>query len=404
MKTLKSLPLLFFILMLTFSFSPAFSQDKLEITHGPYLVDPAEDGITVVWFTNKNCTSWVEYSDGQSFGTFPTWGGYPKTAKSSRAGLIDANTKKHVIRINNLDAGKKYKYRINSKEILQFNPYEVVFGEIIVGEFSEFSTLDPNAESFSFGVVADLHEKDTVLYELNAYMPLNSYDMVFLNGDILSWIGEEERIFGGFLDAAVETFASEKPFIYVRGNHETRGAGAREVMSYFPHHSGKNYYSFRQGDVHFVILDCGEDKPDDHPVYAGLVDFDEFRSEQAEWLREEVQSPDFRNAGYRIAIFHMPLSDNPDKHGSYDIYRKWGPILDQAKFDLVVNGHKHRFSRTDKNEGSGNFTTLILGKEMILDTQVSDEMLDLKVVNTEGELVDSFTIKKSEPSSASDWR
>ena len=60
----------------------SYSQEKLKITHGPYLVEPAENAITVVWFTNKACLSWVEYSGDKSYGTFPTWGGYPKIAQN----------------------------------------------------------------------------------------------------------------------------------------------------------------------------------------------------------------------------------------------------------------------------------------------------------------------------------
>ena len=30
------------------------------------------------------------------------------------------------------------------------------------------------------------------------------------------------------------------------------------------------------------MLDCGEDKQDTHPVYAGLTDFDAYRSQEAQ--------------------------------------------------------------------------------------------------------------------------
>lgn len=399
MKLLQSI-----LIILLFSFSVSFSQEKLEITHGPYLVDPVEDAMTVVWFTNENCYSWVEYSEYAPSGTFPTWGGYPKIAKSSTVGLIDANTKKHVIRIKNLEPGKRYKYRVNSKTVLQYDPYEVIYGETVVGDFYEFSTMDPVTSDFSFGVVADLHENAVILDELNSIKPLEEFDMMFLNGDFLNWIGEEERIFSGFLDAAVKTFATETPFIFIRGNHETRGPGAREVMSYFPHHSGQNYYSLDHGGVHFVILDGGEDKPDDHPVYAGMADFDSYRSEQAEWLREEVQTDAFRKAAYRIVITHMPMSTDPGRHGSYDIYEKWGPILNQANVDLMINGHKHRYNWIEAGEEEYNFPTIVLGKEMIMDTKVSGQRLDVSVTNTEGKIVDAFVIKKREATNAADWK
>lgn len=380
------------------------AQDDFSIAHGPYLVDPASDAITVIWFTSKPATSWIEFSEYKESGTFPTWGGYAKIARASHDGLIDANTCRHIIRIENLKKGTKYKYRIHSKEILQMQPYEVIFGETAVGEIKTFSTLDPDPQVFTFGVVSDIHEDESVLYELDKVSKLALHDMMFLNGDILSWIGDEERIFDGFLDASVDLFAKEKPFVYIRGNHETRGAGARGIMSYFPHSSGKNYYAFTHGDVRFVVMDCGEDKADDAPVYAGIVDFDSYRTEQVEWLEKEIVSDEYKKAGYRVVLFHIPAYTDSDWHGAMDITKKWGPVLNRANVDLVINGHTHRFERIDKTEGKNNFPILITGKKMILETKVTDSQMDCSVTNTEGEIVDSFIIPKNEPTNAEDWR
>ena len=53
-----------------------------------------------------------------------------------------------------------------------------------------------------------------------------------------------------------------------------------------------------------VMIDCGEDKPDTIPAYAGLLDFDNYRSEQATWLKELVKTKEFKKAKYRIVISH----------------------------------------------------------------------------------------------------
>ena len=60
------------------------------------------------------------------------------------------------------------------------------------------------------------------------------------------------------------------------------------MRHYLDQPEGRYYYSFSRGPVSFVVLDSGEDKPDDAPVYAGLADFDAYRSKQAEWLKGEV--------------------------------------------------------------------------------------------------------------------
>jgi len=334
----------------------------------------------------------VEYSGDKRFGTFPTWGGYPKIAKSSHNGLIDANSKRHAIRITDLQPGTKYRYRIVSKDILQFNPYEVLYGDTVVGNVLEFETLDTGKAIFSFCVVTDVHERGAKLDTLLQTVAVDSIDMMFYTGDILNWIGEEKRIFNGFLDVSVKHFASEKPFIFTRGNHETRGPNARALYSYFPHTSGKFYYSFTQGNVYFIVLDSGEDKPDSHPVYAGLVDFDNYRDEQAKWLQNEVGKDDFKKALYKIVLSHIPVFSGSKGHGATDITEKWGPTLNNANIDLLISGHHHRYARIEKTDGKNLFPIIVLDQDMIIKTDVSSEKLVLTIKNIDGENVDRILI------------
>jgi hypothetical protein len=368
------------------------AKDHLEIMHGPYLVESGEDAITIIWFTNKECLSWVEYCGDTNLGTFPVWGGYPLIGKTSVNGLIEANSKMHTVRITGLEPGTIYRYRVVSKEILQYDPYEVIYGDTVVDDIYEFETLNAKKKSFSFGVVTDLHERALVLDTLLQISPPDSLDLMFYTGDMLNWIGSEERIFEGLVDVSVKHFAKEIPFVLARGNHEARGPNARELFSYFPHTSGHYYYAFSHGNVRFIVLDPGEDKPDTHPVYAGLVDFDNYRTEQAEWLQKEVQSDEFKSAKYRIALSHIPPFTGSKGHGGQDITKKWGPILNEANIDLVLSGHHHRFRRIDPTEEKNNFPVLILGKDMIINADVSEEDLSFSIKNTSGELVDEFVI------------
>jgi predicted phosphodiesterase len=394
MKYKTLVRVLFIVSCLVFTLQKnSYANEKLEITHGPYLVEPGENCMTIIWFTNKPSLSWVEYCGDNNFGVFPQWGGYPKITKGSTNGLIDANTKRHSIRLTNLEAGTKYKYRIVSKEILQYDPYEVIYGDSTVDEIYEFETLSAQKSNFSFGAVTDMHERAAVLDTLLQNSPLDSMDMVFFTGDMLNWIGDEERIFNGLIDVSVDHFAKTKPFILTRGNHETRGPNARDLFPYFPHSSGKYYYAFSHGNVRFLVLDCGEDKPDTHPVYAGLVDFDQYRSEQAEWLIKEVERDEFKNAQYRIALFHIPPFTGRG-YGGKDLTEKWGPILNEADIDLVISGHTHRFERIEPRVDMNNFPILILGRDMMLKTEVSSKQLSLSIKDTDGKVVDEFNISE----------
>jgi len=90
----------------------------------------------------------------------------------------------------------------------------------------------------------------------------------------------------------------------------------------------------------------------------------------------------------------MPMENDSTRHGPYDIYKKWGPIINQANIDLVINGHKHRYNRIDAGEDEYNFPTVVLGKEMIMDTKVTRKSIDVSIIDTEGEIVDAFIIPR----------
>ncbi|MBN1347118.1 MAG: metallophosphoesterase family protein [Phycisphaerae bacterium] len=348
----------------------ALGQDRLAITHGPYLQQPTDTSMTVVWFTNRKCVSKVEYGTGEAIGS---------TAVSARHGLIDANTTRHAIRIAGLKPGTTYRYRVVSKEIVAFEAYKVTYGQTVIGDVHQFTTLDPAKGSFSFLTVNDIHNHDRQLRAMLEGASWEGVDLVFLNGDMINHFDSDEQIFSGFLDACVNVFAKNTPFFFVRGNHETRGVGARRLMDVFPGADGKFYTSFDHGGVHFIVLDSGEDKPDGDKEYSGLVAFDAYRAQQAAWLEADVRGEACREADFRIAVFHMPPYGGNNWHGETHLRKLWGPILNESGVDLVLCGHTHRFQRIDPAEDKNHYTLLIGGTDTVIRGQVGGKRLRVTV-------------------------
>lgn len=58
------------------------------------------------------------------------------------------------------------------------------------------------------------------------------------------------------------------------------------------------------------MLDCGEDKTDDHWVYYDLNDFTQLRNEQVGFLKKELAAKEFKKAKKRILLHHIPLYGN----------------------------------------------------------------------------------------------
>ncbi len=379
------------LLVSVISTSAMAQTSEIRITHGPYLQALTETSVTIVWTTDKEAVSWVEYGTGGNFGSFPTYGGVVQTAQHSEHGLIEAFTTTHRITIGELDAGQTYRYRVFSKHIQEFKPYEVAYGGSVASDVLEFSTLDPEKESFAFGVLTDIHEAGARVDSVLGAMALDELDLMFYTGDEIHYYEEDSQLFDGFVDVSVKHFASRIPMVYVRGNHETRGKYARRLMDYFPTRNGRFYYSFNHGPVHFIVLDSGEDKVDSHPVYAGLVDFDRYREEQAAWLERDMESEGFRNSVYQVALFHIPPFGTRDAHGALHVRETWNDVLNRAGIDLVINGHTHRFARHDADERH-HYPILINGRDTRARVDVSRGELRVTVTGEDGVVVDEFVI------------
>ena len=367
------------------------SAQSYTFNHGPYLQELSEHAVTFVFTTSDKGFSWVEVKPD---------GGEAERHYTVRNGLRDAYNTFNVIRVENLRPDTRYQYRLCSKQIADFQPYKVTFGDSIVSPWRRFSTPDPKATACSFIALSDMHQQPDKLGRLLNQAGVGSADMIFYVGDMMNYYDNEETPFRSFIDKSVELFASEKPFVLVRGNHETRGNMAREYARYVPKSSGKYYGAYRVGDIMFIVLDCGEDKPDDFWVYAGLTDFDGYRTKQAAWFGELIRSKAYKSAKWRIVMNHFPPlshmeSDNPERHGIQDITDKFLPLYNQAKIDLMISGHTHayEFMSPDKYDRL-TFPVIVNSTESVARIDIDGRTLKAKVTDTGGNTLKEFTISK----------
>ncbi len=381
-------------------FSPASeaSDQDYNFNHGPYLQELSDHGVSFMFTTTDKGFSWVELKEK---------GAPDDTAKvcyTSRDGLKEANNTFNAIRVSNLKPGTSYQYRICSKSIETFEPYKVVFGKEIKSPWYDFKTFSPQQKTCSIFAVSDIHDDPEKLEKLLELGNYKECDAMFLVGDITSYCASQDQPYKSYIDLCVNMFAREKPFILVRGNHETRGALAREYSGYVPQSSGHIYGTQKIGDSFFIFLDCGEDKPDSHPVYAGLTDFDQYRAEQAQWLEKVVQSQEFQKAKHRIVMSHFPILERDvyerDRgelaHGMNDISLKMIDILNKAGIDLMVSGHTHRYAFHEVVPGKRNFPVLVNSNHGAARLDISPNGIQLKAFDLNGKMLleKNFPVKK----------
>lgn len=364
------------------------TQEILKV--GPYLQAPFNSGMTIRWVTNLPCYSWVMYGTSSSL--------LNQKAQTIKDGLIEANNRNNSIRLENLEPNTNYYYQIYSSVIQEFHPNKIVYGETYQSPIYTFSSVDPKKEEINFSVFNDVQGRPESFEYLLNYQGNPKKDFYFLNGDMYTFLTDENQMLDGLFSPLSKLFASETPFILVRGNHELRGKYSRQFMDYFDGKDGRFYYSFQRGDTYFIVLDSGEDKPDDAKVYGGLIDFDNYRLEQAEWLKREIEKPEYKKSKYKIVLSHIPLYYSNDWHGTTHIKEIWGPILNKGKIDLMISGHTHKYGMYPPVKGKHNFDIVIGGglkdgTRTIINVEIDKENLHLQMFNDSGELVGNLNLK-----------
>lgn len=343
----------------------------------PYLQNPVDGGITVMWETTVPAYSWVEYgTDKENL----------KRARLLVDGQVICNNDLHKIRLEGLQPGQKYYYRVCSTEILSYRAYSKAFGQTAVSDFSTFELPEADEDSFTAIVFNDLHQRTATFQVLLGQVKDVDYDFVVFNGDCVDDPANRAQA-SRFIKVMTEgVHADRVPAFFMRGNHEIRNAYSIGLRDHFDYVGNKTYGAFNWGDTRIVMLDCGEDKPDDTPVYYDLNDFTQLRQDQVEFMKKEFASKAFKKAEKRVLIHHIPLYGY-EHNLCNDL---WRPILGKAPFDVCLNAHTHRFAYHPAGSLDCKYPVIIGGGNQEKDATVivlekDGDELEIKVLNAKGE-------------------
>jgi len=355
----------------------------------PYLQNPSPTSMHVMWITGKPCYSWVEYGEV---------GQLDKKEHAVTDGLVEAYNRINNICLQNLKPATTYSYRVLSKEIVETKVNHVVYGNTINSETYTFTTPHSNPKEVSWFMFNDIHDRPETIPHLLKVAGNDPYDFIFFNGDIFNQQNDEKQIIDHMLTPCTNTFASTKPFLMVRGNHETRGKYARELHQYFANKDNKYYNAFTWGPVRFVVIDTGEDKVDDHVEYSGLSSFDEYRIMQAKWVEREMQSKEFRDAPFRVVLMHIPHFYANDWHGPTHCKELFGPLFNKYKVDMSISGHTHKYGLFDPVHGEHNYPIIIGGgpkdgHRTITKIKADAKNLSLVMLRDDGVEVGKYSIR-----------
>ena len=330
----------------------------------PCLQAPAETTMGVTWCVSGLAKGVVEVADNPEMAN-------ARTVKSGGYGLVPIDVAALEVRLEGLKPATTYWYRTVTTPFTDYkNIYDAKLGEPVVGKVHSFTTLGAGAKTH-FAVMNDTHAQwkafDLVTRKMKELKP----GVILWNGDATNTTQEKETAVQIFLDppVAAKDYAADIPTCFVSGNHDFRGSWIskkEEVMQ--PRHPAERTgaewdlkwnFAVRMGDVALIGMDTGEDKPDGHPKWFGLANFEPYRKAQAAWLEKALACPDIASAKYKVVFCHIPLyaaPDHPDyphdgvkidphdyAYWSRECHDLWSPILVKNGVQLVICAHKHKY-------------------------------------------------------------
>lgn len=295
-----------------------------DFTYGA-VVYAVEDDYQIVFSTSDSAIGWVEI-DGECY--------YDLYAGSMRS--VD---KVHKIEVPQKVLDAAGGYRTCARQMIYRGPFGGYTGETISRDY-EFRPVD-SSDGLNQIALSDVHE--AVDAAILAATKEDNTDFVILLGDLVSMV-ETEKDAQLANELAHGITGGEIPVIYARGNHEIKGEYSEVLYKYVGSKNQSYAYTVTLGDddVFAVVLDLGEDHEDDWWEYYGTAQFDLYRQEQTEMLQEILNSGDYENYRYRMALCHIPIVF-VDDDGLFAGFREsWTELLNAMELDICLSGHQHK--------------------------------------------------------------
>lgn len=254
-------------------------------------------------------------------------------------GVVRSATCVHRIEIDTDILDRAGRYTVELKRIPDRAPYTPVTVSTERRGFS-FRGL-PTDRDINCYVISDTHGFAEVPVKVGGYFG-DELDLLILGGDMGRNVTDEKEMMISTAIAS-ELAKGEIPVIFMRGNHDTRGAYAELLPDYVGTDNGLTYFPIRLGRLWFVLLDSGEDKPDDHWEYGDIADYGPMREAQIRMLEDMAENSDNRyhadGAEVRIALSHTPLRCC----GNFpELFAKWAELLNKLGIHAMLSGHTHR--------------------------------------------------------------
>ncbi len=233
-------------------------------------------------------------------------------------------------------------YTVCVRPLIERKPYFTETEAVKEYTYPFYPVPQDNARAYH---IADAHNR--IEEPIAAAKTFGDIDFLIFNGDVINHSGDPEK-FDNIYILCDRLLGGSKPAVFSRGNHDMRGNFAEKFAEYTPNAHGNTYYTFRLGGIWGMLLDCGEDKDDDHAEYGFTVCCHAFRQQQTAFIDDVIARSQEEYAAdgvhTRLIISHNPFScvPKPPFDIEQDTFRVWCQKLREIAPRAMLCGHWHR--------------------------------------------------------------
>lgn len=311
----------------------------------------------------------------------------------------------HSAIINQLEAGKKYVYRVGK--------------EGYWSEWFQFEVPNPEEESISLLYFGDAQNDVKSLWSRvirEAYKTMPEIDFMLHAGDLINRHNRDIE-WGGWFHAGSFIHATV-PSIMTPGNHEYSNVVLSpqwkpqfNLPANGPKGLEETCYQINYPNFKVVSLDAEQ-----------IDESDAFREAQMVWL-DSILTHDPRK--WTAVTLHYPFYSTKPNRDNEELREHFKPIIDKHKVDIVLQGHDHAYGRgmvenvptgskvVSKSSGT-MYVVSVSGPKMYdvsddpwmarkaANTQlfqtltIEGDVLQYRAFSADGELYDAFQLLKKE--------
>jgi hypothetical protein len=238
---------------------------------------------------------------------------------------------------------------------------------------------------------------------LKSAQMVGSPDVILFSGDAVM-LGPLQSEWDEWFRQA-EPVLRQVPMISAHGNHDVNAVNYYAQLA-LP--GDEENYSLDYGPAHITVAnDTPRNSADLQSKIPSFLGMDFTASEMAPW---------------KILLHHRPMYSAAAAHGGDAmLLANWGPIVDQHKIDLVLNGHDHDYERSKPmraqkagatpadgtiyvvagsagaplyDNGTGAWTQLSLKTFNFSILRLRPGMLDMKAYDDQGAVIDTLAYSK----------